>query len=81
LFSKGKRRSLAENAEMERLSNELADLGFAKDFKDPYYALFVEKMAKHTQFHKQALTPEEMTAQDELADSIIDQILAEESAI
>jgi predicted ATPase len=79
LFAKGKERTTAESTEMEHLSNELSDLGFAKDFKDPYYALFVEKMAKYTQFHKQMLSPAEIASQDELADSIIDQILAEES--
>lgn len=80
LYAKGDERSQAEDAEMARLSNELADLGFAKDFKDPYYALFVQKMAHHTQFHKQALTPEEQREQDAIADDIIDKILAEEAA-
>ncbi|MEE4378168.1 MAG: AAA family ATPase [Candidatus Competibacteraceae bacterium] len=80
LYAKGDERTQAEDTEMARLSNELADLGFAKDFKDPYYALFVQKMAQHTQFHKQALTPEEQREQDAIADDIIDKILAEEAA-
>lgn len=80
LYAKGDERTKAEDAEMARLSDELADLGFAKDFKDPYYALFVQKMAKHTQFHKQALTPEEQQEQDAIADEIINKILAEEAA-
>mgnify|MGYP003584586507 FL=1 len=79
LYAKGDERTKAEDVEMARLSEELADLGFAKDFKDPYYALFVQKMAKHTQFHKQTLTPEEQQEQDAIADEIIDKILAEEA--
>ncbi|MDP0501412.1 MAG: AAA family ATPase [Verrucomicrobiota bacterium JB022] len=80
LFAKGNERTHEENEEMARLSDELAELGFAKDFKDPYYAKFVEKMALHTKFHKSVLTPEEQAEQDRVADEIISQILAEEEA-
>jgi len=80
LYAKGEERTSVEDAEMTRLSDELSDLGFAQDFKDPYYAQFVQKMAKHTRFHKQALTPEEHQEQDALADEIIDKILAEDAA-
>lgn len=44
----GGRRSKAENNELKRLSDELSDMGFASDLKDPYYAMFVRKMAQHT---------------------------------
>ena len=67
-----------EDAEMAQLSDELSDLGFASDFKDPYYAAFVKKMAQHTKFHKEVLTPEELQQQDAIADDIISEILAEE---
>ncbi|MCP4700397.1 MAG: AAA family ATPase [Gammaproteobacteria bacterium] len=80
LFARGEHRSKAENEELTRLSDELSDLGFASDFKDPYFALFVRKMAKHTKFHKETFTPEEQREQDAIADSIIDEILREESA-
>ena len=79
LYAKGEQRTNEENAEMTRLSDELSDLGFAQDFKDPYYAMFVQKMAKHTKFHKQMLTPEEQQEQDSVAEQIIDKILAEEA--
>jgi len=78
LYAVGERRTPAEDAEMRRLSSELADLGFAQDFKDPFYAMFVKKMAQHTRFHKPVLTPEEQQAQDAIANEIIKQILAEE---
>ncbi len=80
LYAKGGERTPAENVEMARLSDELADLGFAKDFKDPYYAKFVERMGKLTQFHKETLSAKERADQDAMADEIITQILAEEEA-
>ncbi|MCA7013973.1 AAA family ATPase [Dickeya dadantii] len=72
-------RTPEQDDELRRLSAELADLGFSNaDFKDPFYAKFVRRMAKHTQFHKPILTPEEQAEQDAIADSIIDEILREE---
>ena len=74
-------RSAEENAELSRLSAELADLGFSTaDFRDPDYALFVRKMAQHRRFRKPTLTPEEQADQDAIADSIIDEILREEGS-
>jgi len=80
LYAMGGERTAAESAEMTCLSVQLADLGFAKDFKDPYYAKFVERMGKLTQFHKQTLTAKEEAEQDAMADDIITKILAEEEA-
>ena len=73
-------RSDAEEAEMIRLSDELSDLGFAKDFKDPYYEMFVKQMAKHTKFHKPLVTPKEQAEQDAIAARIIEEIMSEEVA-
>jgi predicted ATPase len=73
------RRSREEEAELSRLSAELADLGFSTaDFRDPDYALFVRKMAQHRRFRRPALTPEEQAQQDAIADSVIEEILREE---
>lgn len=72
-------RTSAQEDELRQLSAELADLGFSNaDFKDPFYAKFVRRMAKHTKFHKPVLTTEEQAEQDRIADSIIDEILREE---
>ncbi len=80
LFVKSPRTS-EEEAELSRLSAELADLGFSTaDFRDPDYALFVRKMAQHRRFRKPVLTPEEQADQDAIADSIIEEILSEEAA-
>lgn len=67
-----------EDVELSYLSAELADLGFSTaDFRDPDYALFVRKMAKHRRFRKPTLTRQEQEEQDAIADSIIDEILQE----
>ncbi|GGC91251.1 ATP-binding protein [Vreelandella lutescens] len=72
-------RTPEEDAELSRLSAELADLGFSTtDFRDPDYALFVRKMAQHRKFRKPVLTPEEQAEQDTIASSIIDEILRSE---
>jgi predicted ATPase len=69
-----------EDAELSRLSTELADLGFsAADFRDPDYALFVYRMAQRRKSHKTSLTSEEQAEQDRIADEIIDEILRKEA--
>jgi predicted ATPase len=73
-------RTAAEDAELSRLSTELADLGFSTaDFRDPDYALFVRKMAEHRKFRKPTLTLEEQVEQNRIAAEIIDEILREEA--
>ena len=79
LFVKAER-TPEEDAELSRLSTELADLGFSTaDFRDPDYALFVRKMAQHRKFRKPVLTREEQAEQDRIADEIISEILREEA--
>jgi predicted ATPase len=74
-------RTADEDAELSRLSAELADLGFSTaDFRDPDYALFVRKMAEHRRFRMPVLTPQERSEQSAIADQIIDEILREENA-
>lgn len=75
-------RTPEEDAELSRLSTELADLGFSTaDFRDPDYALFVRKMAQHRRFRKPTLTPEEQAEQDRIAAQIIEEILREENGL
>lgn len=80
LYALGVKRTKEQNAEMTKLSEELSELGFASDFKDPYLEMFVKKMALHTKFHQDTLTPEMQAEQDKVASEIIDEILAEEEA-
>lgn len=78
LFAKGSNKTRDEKEEYDQLCTELSDLGFStSDFRDPMYAQFVQKMAKHTKFQKPILTPEEQAEQDRIADEIISKILAE----
>lgn len=75
-------KTFEQEKEYKKLCDELADLGFANsDFKDPFYAMFVKKMAQHTRFHKPVLTPDEQLEQDQIADDIIAQILIDEGEI
>ncbi|MEP4529306.1 MAG: AAA family ATPase [Paracoccaceae bacterium] len=74
-------RTAEEDNELSQLSAELADLGFStSDFRDPDYALFVQKMAQHQKFRKPSLTPEEQAEQDRIAEQIIAEILNEDVA-
>ena len=74
-------RSADEEGELQRLSAELADLGFStSDFRDRDYALFVRKMAQHRKFRKPSLSPDEQKEQNDIAGEIIDEILREEKA-
>lgn len=77
LYALGNKRTKVQNAELTNLSEELSELGFASDFKDPYLEMFVKQMALRTEFHKDVLTPEEKAEQDKAAGAIIDKILAE----
>lgn len=78
LYALGDERSADQDEELTRLSDDLSDLGFASDFRDPYFELFVKRMAKHTKFHKETLSPKELAEQDTIADRIIDEVMAEE---
>jgi predicted ATPase len=78
LFAK-EARTPEEDAEMRRLSNELAEMGFAKTFRDPMYEQFVKAMARREEFKRPDLTPEELKKQDEIANAVLDEILTEEA--
>lgn len=75
LFALGRKRTETQDQQLTQLSDELSDLGFSSDFKDPYFEMFVKKMAIHTKFHKETLSPDEQKEQDKIADEIIDEIL------
>lgn len=64
-----------QEKELADLSERLEELGFGREFRDPLYQLFVERMALHTRFHKPQLTADEIQKQEQMADQIIDKIL------
>lgn len=74
-----------ERAELERLKAYLIDLGFASEYRDPLYHLFIQKMhAARSLPMADLLTPEQRKLQDKLAEDItkamlVDQRLSEMS--
>lgn len=74
LLSLGDKRSDTEEAEFKRLSEELAELGFGREFRDPDYAQFVRAMARRPEFRKPVLTVSEQKKQEIMADEILDDI-------
>lgn len=80
LLAKGDDRTQQENAEFDELSERLARLGFATDFRDPYYEEFVKAMAKQPRFQKPVLTREEQQKVSRLSESIVKRVLEREKA-
>jgi ABC-type multidrug transport system ATPase subunit len=74
LYAKGDTRRPEETQEMAQLSDELANLGFTKDYRDPYYEQFVKAMSRKRKFVKPSLTVGEMKQQEKIADEILDEI-------
>jgi predicted ATPase len=79
LLALGDKRDEKQEDELKNLSQELADLGFGREFRDPDYALFVRAMARRSEFRKPILSASEQKDQEALADEILDDILAKDS--
>jgi len=79
LFAKANRTE-AENVELTHLSDQLAESGFAREFRDPYFEAFTKAMGRRKEFQKPTLTPQELDRQEQVADEILDEIIAEEKA-
>lgn len=68
-----------EEGELQRLRRYLEELGFSREYRDPMYQLFVEKMYKaKSQPINKLLTPEELAEREALAESIIKELVASE---
>lgn len=68
-----------EEGELQRLRRYLEELGFSREYRDPMYQLFVEKMYKaKSQPINKLLTPEELAEQEALAESIIKELVVSE---
>ena len=75
LLALGDKRDQTQESEFIRLSQELAELGFGREFRDPDYAQFVRAMTRRPEFRKPVLSATEQKGQEELADKILDGIL------
>ncbi|MBW1780409.1 MAG: AAA family ATPase [Deltaproteobacteria bacterium] len=79
LKAKGKDLPEKDRLKLIQLSNELAPLGFTRDFRDPIEQQFADAMARRRGKKKPiVLTPEELEVQEKVADEILEEILAEE---
>jgi predicted ATPase len=71
--------SQSEEEKLDRLSNHLDDLGFSREYRDPLYQLFIQKMYEvRSQPLSRLLTQDELKAQEELAQKIIVELVKRE---
>lgn len=80
LLAKEARGELAagERDELERLKAYLTDLGFSREYRDPLYQLFIQKMYEARSLPMaELLTPEQQQQQDRLAEEIAKAMLAD----
>lgn len=78
LLALGDKRNQTQETEFKRLSQELVELGFGREFRDPDYARFVRAMARRPEFRKPVLSLSEQKNQEKLADEILDDILGKD---
>lgn len=71
-------RTEPEDAEMRRLSDELASAGFMREFRDPMYQALVRALDRPNAREKPSLTPDEIKEQDAIANRIVDEVLSED---
>jgi predicted ATPase len=68
--------TVEEQETLERLRRYLEELGFSREYRDPMYQLFVEKMYKaKSQPINKLLTPAELAEQESLAESIVKELV------
>ncbi|QDT10763.1 AAA family ATPase [Planctomycetes bacterium K23_9] len=75
LYSMGDERTEEQTEEMHKIIGELSLLGFATDYRDPYYEKFAKALSRRPEFKKPQLTAAEREDQEEIADEILDEIL------
>lgn len=67
-----------ESKELSEALQKLEGLGFTRTFRDPLYQKFVTAWHRQERFQKPSLTPEELEEQNELALSLLSEIMKEE---
>ncbi len=71
--------SKGEEVELARLRHQLDDLGFSREYRDPMYQLFIEKMYEvRRQPLDKSLTPDELEAQEALAQAVVTELVKQE---
>jgi len=79
LLALGDKRNKNEEADFKRLSEELVELGFGREFRDPDYGQFVRAMARRPEFRKPVLSASEQEEQEKIADEILDDVLGKKA--
>lgn len=71
--------SVHERDELERLKSYLTDLGFSREYRDPLYQLFIQKMYEARNLPMaQLLTPDQQHLQNQLAEQIAKALVADQ---
>jgi hypothetical protein len=79
LVAKGEQRSADESAELRALSDELANAGFANEFRDANYDRFAKAVGRVRFADKPILSRTEIHELDEEAHAVVSRLLAEET--
>lgn len=68
-----------EEEKLSRLRDHLDDLGFSREYRDPMYQLFIQKMYEvRSQPLTTLLTPDELKAQEKLAEAVVTELVKRE---
>jgi tetratricopeptide (TPR) repeat protein len=78
LHSRRENWSAQEKQEYEELTAHLAELGFGREFSDPYFEQFAMAMARRHKATLGRLSIEERQQLDEYADQLLSEIMSEE---
>jgi hypothetical protein len=76
LLSLGGNRTVAQEKRFKKITEELEDTGFGREFRDPDYATFRRAIARRPEFKKPVLSVKEVKEQEVIADKILDDVLA-----
>ena len=61
------------------MRDHLDDLGFSREYRDPLYQLFIQKMYEtRSQPLNELLTPDELKAQEALAQEIVPELVKQD---
>lgn len=72
-----KKRNKKQESELREASKRLSELGITRSHPNPLFDLFTKAIASQPLFQKPVLTKEDLSAQDKLANAILDRILRE----
>jgi hypothetical protein len=64
--------------ELEKLNEELEQLGFSRTEGDPLYQKFLNAIALRDEFKKPLLSKQELEEQNSIVNSVLDEILRKE---